>query len=86
MTDLDLLTYLEKNYPSNKKENIFEWAEEALENLDVKVGMRDFTILKLEENLKILAESIVSAFRENRKVHIEDFNKAVDVLDDLKER
>lgn len=85
MTEKDLQTYLEKNYRSTQRENVYEWAEEALEDLDVRVGMRDLTIMKLEEKLKDLAERILSAFRENRKVYIEDFNKAVDVIDSLKE-
>lgn len=85
MNEQDLLNYLERNYKKSEKENVYEWAEEALEYMDVKLGMKDLSIMRLEEKLKGLAEAIISAFKENRKVYIEDFNKAVDAIDSLKE-
>lgn len=85
MTEQDLLNYLERNYKKSEKENVYEWAEEALEYMDVKLGMKDLSIMRLEEKLKKLAEAIISAFKENRKVHIEDFNNAADALDSFKQ-
>jgi tRNA uridine 5-carbamoylmethylation protein Kti12 len=38
---------------------------------------------ELKEKLILASESIISSFRENRKVYIEDFNKAVFTYDAL---
>lgn len=83
MNEKDFENYLRRNYPSNKKENVYEWAEESLERMDVKLGMRDLTIMKLEESCKELAESISNAFEEDRKITAEEFNKAVKILESI---
>jgi hypothetical protein len=85
MTEKDLLNYLDCNYKINQKDNVYEWAEEALEYMDVKLGIKSFKIEILEERIASLAELILSSFRDNKTVDINAFNKAVDALDSLKE-
>ena len=58
MTEQDLRNYLQRNYKVNERPNTFDWAVEALENMDIKLGMQSKTIMDLEEKVKQMSECL----------------------------